>query len=229
MTNSHTATWAESYTKLLAFNQTDYHRILHLDSDGTALQSMDELFLLAPAFVAMPRAYWLPFSDRILSSQLLLLEPSLAEFERVMNVTQASGKRDYDMDILTTMYQDSAMVLPHRPYNILTAEFRRKEDHQNYLGNPTETWDPDAALKEAKYLHFSDWPLPKVCFLRYSMTWMLIMLTVYQPWLASPEAVDQAKPLCGRDPATNLTTSCRGQTIFTDIYADFRRRRSVRY
>lgn len=32
------ATWAESYTKLLAFNQTQYHRVLNLDSDSTVLQ-----------------------------------------------------------------------------------------------------------------------------------------------------------------------------------------------
>lgn len=31
-------TWAESYTKLLAFNQTQYARVLQLDSDSTLLQ-----------------------------------------------------------------------------------------------------------------------------------------------------------------------------------------------
>lgn len=31
-------TWAESYTKLLAFNQTQYDRVLSLDSDSTILQ-----------------------------------------------------------------------------------------------------------------------------------------------------------------------------------------------
>ena len=32
------ATWTESYTKLLAFNQTQYDRVLSLDSDSTVLQ-----------------------------------------------------------------------------------------------------------------------------------------------------------------------------------------------
>ena len=31
-------TWAESYTKLLAFNQTQYERVLVLDSDATLLK-----------------------------------------------------------------------------------------------------------------------------------------------------------------------------------------------
>lgn len=32
------APWAASYTKLLAFNQTEYDRVLNLDSDATLLQ-----------------------------------------------------------------------------------------------------------------------------------------------------------------------------------------------
>lgn len=31
-------TWADSFTKLLAFNQTRYKRVLSLDSDATVLQ-----------------------------------------------------------------------------------------------------------------------------------------------------------------------------------------------
>ena len=159
---SEAATWAESYTKLLAFNQTSYQRVLHLDSDSTVLQSMDELFLLEPAWVAMPRAYWLGFEGRVLSSQLLLLQPSKYEFDRVMKATQNAGGSDYDMDILNTLYQDSAMILPHRRYDLLTGEFRA-DDHQKYLQDSQQKWDPDAILKETKFIHFSDWPLPKVC------------------------------------------------------------------
>lgn len=32
------APWAKSYTKLLAFNQTEYDRVLNLDSDATISQ-----------------------------------------------------------------------------------------------------------------------------------------------------------------------------------------------
>ena len=155
------ATWAESYTKFLAFNQTEYERILHLDSDSTVLQSMDELFLIQPAFVAMPRAYWLGFDDRVLSSQLLLLQPSGYEFNRLMEITDKAGGGSYDMDILTDLYKDYAMVLPHRPYDLLTGEFKGTE-HSKYIGDPDVQWDPDAIMKELKFLHFSDWPLPKV-------------------------------------------------------------------
>ncbi|KAK0510585.1 hypothetical protein JMJ35_007017 [Cladonia borealis] len=197
-------TWAESYTKLLAFNQTDYQRILHLDSDSTVLQNLDELFFIEPAFVAMPRAYWLGFQDRILSSQLLLLQPNKHEFDRVMKATSGAGGDDYDMDLLNNLYKDNALVLPHRPYDLLTGEFRG-EEHSKYIGDGSKSWDPDYFYKECKFLHFSDWPLPK-------------------PWIATKHAVDEAKPPCRTDPKTNQTL-CREQEIWVDAYADYRRRR----
>ena len=123
---------------------------------------MDELFFIAPAWVAMPRAYWLGFENRILSSQLLLLKPSAYEFERLMKAIETAGNNDYDMDILNNLYKDSGTILPHRPYDLLTGEFRG-EEHKKYLGDEQAKWDPDAMYKEAKFLHFSDWPLPKVC------------------------------------------------------------------
>ncbi|KAK5709328.1 hypothetical protein LTR17_019899 [Elasticomyces elasticus] len=46
-------TWASGFTKLLAFNQTQYKRVLSLDADATILRSMDEIFLMPPAPVAM--------------------------------------------------------------------------------------------------------------------------------------------------------------------------------
>ncbi len=126
---------------------------------------MDDLFLLPQAAVAMPRAYWLGFDERVLSSQIMLVEPSPHEFSRVVKTMEAGSSGDYDMEIVNTLYKDKALILPHRPYNLLTGEFAAKPeaDHQNYLGDEEEQWDPDAVLQEAKYLHFSDWPMPKVC------------------------------------------------------------------
>ena len=161
LTFAQTASWAESYTKLLAFNQTDYERILHLDSDSTVLQDLDELFHIEPAFVAMPRAYWLGFEDRILSSLLLLVQPNKHQFDRIMGATSGAGGNDYDMDLLNNLYKDNALILPHRPYALLTGEFRG-EEHSKYIGDDSKTWDPDYFYKECKFLHFSDWPLPKV-------------------------------------------------------------------
>lgn len=122
---------------------------------------MDELFLLPSCPVAMPRAYWLDPNGRTMSSQLFVIEPSDFEFGRIMESISHAGGSEYDMEIFNELYKDSALIIPHRPYNLLTGEFR-SESHTAYLGNPLEQWDPDLALSEAKYLHFSDWPVPKV-------------------------------------------------------------------
>jgi hypothetical protein len=131
---------------------------------------MDELFVAPSCPVAMPRAYWLNFDDRVLSSQLVLLEPSDVEFSRVVQGIKTAETNDYDMEIVNNLYKDSAMILPHRPYNLLTGEFRSK-NHSDYLGNSEEPWDPEKVLAEAKFLHFSDWPVPKVRIHMLATTW----------------------------------------------------------
>ncbi|KAI1817833.1 glucose N-acetyltransferase [Poronia punctata] len=202
--NGGDATWAESFTKLLAFNQTQYQRVLHVDSDATILQTMDELFLLPPCPVAMPRAYWLFPKDKILSSQLMLLQPSEVEFDRVMKKVESSANNDYDMEIVNQLYGDTAMILPHRPYDLLTGEFRG-ENHENYLGTDREEFDPITIYNEAKYLHFSDWPAPK-------------------PWISMSEGTRQStQPQCvtkdGRE-------DCTARDLWNGFYSEFSERRS---
>ncbi|KAK2592545.1 N-acetylglucosaminyltransferase [Conoideocrella luteorostrata] len=199
-------TWADSFTKLLAFNQTEYTRVLSLDSDATILQPMDELFLLPPCPVAMPRAYWLYPDKQILSSQVMLVQPSVVEFERIMAEVERSGSNDYDMEIVNNLYKDQALILPHRPYDMLTAEFRT-EDHAQYLGSDREKWDPVAMFNEAKFLHFSDWPVPK-------------------PWIKTPDSVREEKqPKCHE---SNGVESCVERQLWNGFYTDFAERRQVR-
>lgn len=198
-------TWAESYTKLLAFNQTQYDRVLILDSDATVLQPMDELFFLPSCPLAIPRAYWLDFDNRTMSSQLMVIEPSEFEFNRVLKAIDEAGPSDYDMEIVNKLYKDSALILPHRPYDLLTGEFR-KQEHSDYLGNDLESWNPDQILEEAKFLHFSDWPVPK-------------------PWLdASEVTIEQNQPACDRNSQTEQD-DCHTRNLWLQFYADFKRRR----
>lgn len=199
------ATWAESFTKLLAFNQTQYQRVLNVDSDATILQPMDELFLMPPCPVAMPRAYWLFPDNKILSSQLMLVQPSEVEFDRIMKQVESSSRNDYDMEIVNQLYGDAAMILPHRPYDLLTGEFRG-DNHQNYLGTDREEFDPVAIYNEAKYLHFSDWPVPK-------------------PWIPMSDSVRQDKqPKCE---TKNGQEDCSARELWNGFYSDFTQRRST--
>ncbi|KAM5345885.1 hypothetical protein ACJ41O_011746 [Fusarium nematophilum] len=199
-------TWADSFTKLLAFNQTQYDRVLSLDSDGMVLQPMDELFQLPASPVAMPRAYWLFNEDpprKILSSQVMVVQPSEVEFQRVLDKMDSIDPNDYDMEVVNDLYLDSALVLPHRPYDMLTAEFR-KTDHAAYLGSDREEWDPRAVLREAKFVHFSDWPVPK-------------------PWIEDAEARRENRPECGEG-----EESCAEREIWNKFYTDFSDIRKVR-
>jgi len=138
----------------------------------------------------------------------MLIERSEFELGRVMRAMENKGANDFDMEIVNQLYGDSAMLLPHKPYNLLTGEFRAS-NHVAYLDNDVERFDPDAVLKEAKFLHFSDWPIPK-------------------QWIETPDTVRQKKqPKCERNEATGKE-DCRVRDIWLDLYADFRRRRQVR-
>nr|POE87707.1 glucose n-acetyltransferase 1 [Quercus suber]POF00915.1 glucose n-acetyltransferase 1 [Quercus suber] len=198
-------TWAESFTKLLAFNQTQYKRVMSLDSDATVLKSMDELFLLPSAPVAMPRAYWLE-DEPTLSSQLVLVEPSTFEFDRILHAMDNLSSGDFDMEIVNHLYAKDCFIIPHRKYDLLTGEFRA-EKHRNYLGSEEEVWDPEKALDEAKFLHFSDWPVPK-------------------PWITAPDSLWQEHmPKCTLE---NGTKDCRNRDKWLWIYEDFKTRRKIK-
>ncbi|KAF2088708.1 glycosyltransferase family 8 protein, partial [Saccharata proteae CBS 121410] len=201
-------TWDFSLNKFLAFNQTQYDRILHIDSDVTVLQHMDDLFFLPSAPVAMPRAYWELPNTHKLTSLLVLLEPSTTEFEGLMHAAYTADTRStrYDMEILNERYGDSAMVIPHRGFALLTGEFRT-DDHTMYLGNDYEIWDADKVLEETRLVHYSDWPLPK-------------------PWIMWPlNLLSETLPKCKSKPGTAMESGCRDREVWYGLYDKFRQRR----
>lgn len=167
-------TWEAGFTKLLAFNQTDYSRTIMFDNDATVLKHMDHLFLLPPAPLALPRAYWLgpdPLPEKTinkykLSAQLLVITPDPVVFAALLDAVHNKGTDDYDMEILNWVFGPVALVLPHRALNLLSGEFRREhkpgyKGYDRYLGIMAESWNAKKVLDEAYYVHFSDWPNPK--------------------------------------------------------------------
>ena len=196
-----------SISKFLNFNQTRYLRILHIDSDSTVLKNMDDLFLLPEATVAMPRAYWRLPAERVLTPQLMLLQPSSTEWKRLMDAAEDETRTDiaFDREILNQLYRDSALVLPHRAYGLQSSEFRT-HNHTAYHGNDYEVWHPDRALAEASLVHFADYPLPK-------------------PWIMWPtELFETMKPPC-EESAKPAVANCRNQEVWLDLYRTFRKRR----
>ncbi|KAF1839692.1 glucose N-acetyltransferase 1 [Decorospora gaudefroyi] len=200
--------WDETVTKFMAFSLGYYDRVIALESDITLLDSLDELFLLPQTPIAMPRAYWTDSKPWPLATMLMVIRPSMDEFEAFKSRLEGGGDsmlvkaHRFDMEILNERYEDSALVLPHRPYALRTAEFRR-HDHSDYLGDANETWDPDKVYKEAKLIKFSDWPLPP-------------------PWFMLPqEGVAEMQPDCGG----SHEGTCAERRIWNGLYDDFRHRR----
>ena len=138
----------------------------------------------------------------------MLLEPSNSEFERLQHLTEVAKDDEFDMELVNKLYQNSAAVLPHRPYGLLSAEFR-SNTHELYLGSKEERWNPKAAFEEAKLIHFSDWPVPK-------------------PWLdLDDEEGLRAKhqPHCRK--YKNKPKNCDDRDIWNSLYAEFQQRRDV--
>lgn len=200
--------WDESVTKFLAFGLEYYDRVIALESEITLLDSLDELFLLPHTPVAMPRAYWTDSKPWPLSTTLMVIEPSLDELEKFKKRMLEGGDpmlvemHRFDMEVINERFEESALVLPHRPYALRTAEFRR-HDHSDYLGGANETWDAEKVYKEGKIVQFSDRPLPSP----------MVM------W--SEESLRDMQPDCGG----SHEGTCAERRIWEGLYDDFRKRR----
>ena len=200
-------TWRDSHTKLLTFNQTEYRRVVHLDSDAVALKSMDELFLLPPTPLVLPKAYWMDPDDPVkLTPVVLVAQPSASEFAKV---EEAIGQPNagFDMEIINRLYINNSWVLPHQKYAVLSREFR-SSNHSGFFEND-HAWDPEEVLKKASYVHFSEWPIPK-------------------PWLKpTPTVVQDLAPKCVTTTSGDDKEDCRTRDLWYGLFRDYLQRRKV--
>lgn len=165
------------------------------------------------------------------TSAVVVLTPSAATFARLRDAIPRAQRGAYDMELVNALFGDSALVLPHRPYILLSGEFRRaaiapphdattttgneveieaeKEETQSfqlYLGDRAERWDAQRVRAEAKYIHFSDWPVPK-------------------PWMrAATKRVQRHQPPCRLTPQG---MDCAARDVWVRLYKDFEDRRMV--
>ncbi|KAG9543841.1 nucleotide-diphospho-sugar transferase, partial [Aureobasidium melanogenum] len=164
---------------------------------------MDELFVLPRVPIAMPRAYWL---EEGLSYQITVIELSEYQFERILRAFRRRQESDFDMEIVNDLYARDCVIIPHRTYDLLTGEFRKK-DHHRYLESTAEKWDAKKILAEAKYVHFFDWPYPK-------------------SWLPNSEAKRlELQPDC--DGAESGERDFSERRIWNEIYREYRERRKL--
>jgi len=77
-------------TKLHVFRLISYKKIIFLDADVLVLRPISHLFRLPCSFAAVPDVGW----PDIFNSGLMLLEPSDAKFDEVMEVVKTKGSWD---------------------------------------------------------------------------------------------------------------------------------------
>lgn len=141
-------TWKDSLTKLRAFQDWGYDRVVFLDSDAVPMQNLDHLFDLPSAPLYAPTAYWI--QQPFFASTLLVIESSSEVFDKILAWARARGSAaGFDMDILNAFFADSVVHLPGE-YTVLNSDFRQPATAQNKL------FDTVHELKQhTKVVHFS--------------------------------------------------------------------------
>ncbi|KAL5327210.1 hypothetical protein ACEPPN_004902 [Leptodophora sp. 'Broadleaf-Isolate-01'] len=196
--------WTDPYIKLLAFNLTQFDRVLVLDSASQPKGNLDAVFLLPKATLAMPWVYWGEPTGWAFSNQMMLITPSASEFAKIeAEITKAESDQ-FDLTIVEKLYKSKTLKIPQRPYHLMTGELRR-QDHSKYWGSGKK-WDPEEALQKSKMLHFSDWPVPR-------------------PWDSAPQAMlNKHMPKCLKSEWFGAT-NCKNRMLWMQLYADYAAKR----
>ncbi|EGC33711.1 hypothetical protein DICPUDRAFT_154205 [Dictyostelium purpureum] len=144
------STWEQTWNKFYVFKLIDYKRVVHLDADTYLLKSLDHLFELPDATLALPRAYWLgqPFA----TSLLMVIKPSYKLYDDIISYgNKHNSGNSWDMDIINDMFKNSPdfIMLPGI-YGLLHGEFSTRERH--WLGD-----DYFATWEKAPLFHWSTW------------------------------------------------------------------------
>ncbi|KAI8813182.1 nucleotide-diphospho-sugar transferase [Cladochytrium replicatum] len=105
--------WKHSMTKILIFNQTQYERIIYMDSDAVVVRDLDWMFDLPPYFTYFPRAYWL--NQPFVNGQFYIIQPNNRLAKDLFDFfyrNEAENKVFYDMDVANEVLQSTASFLP---------------------------------------------------------------------------------------------------------------------
>lgn len=199
--------WGQPYSKFLAYNLTRFDRVIVLGTESIVLNAMDELFFLPPTPIAMPYVYWSKPAGWRFSNQIMVMQPSSADFSEIEKTIKNANPDETDMDIIYKLYNDKLTRLPQRPYHILTEEFRlREREHSRYLGTSTEKWDPEEVLRQTKLVHFFDPAIPK-------------------PWIASRRTWQIYIPRCIA--TTYRRFNCGNRDAWVRFYTEYENRRKT--
>ena len=188
------STWRNSLTKFNAFRLTNYSRVMYFDSDSLVPNKMDHYFLAPLSRLAIPRAYWLgndgqSVAEQTMCSHVMLLQPDEYSYKTIMDEATRSG--DFDMEVINHLFNNSAMILPHRRLALLSCEFRAKDHHKYLSDEPDADWNAMGEILRSVLVHFSNWPLPKPWMHRTDAQW-----TAALPECDPNEVPRDDRPVC---------------------------------
>lgn len=197
--------WRQPLSKFLAYNLTEYDRVIVLGTESIVLNSMDELFFLPPTPIAMPYVYFSKPAGWRLSNQIMVIQPSSTDFSEVEKTIKSANSEETDMGIVFKLYNETLTRLPQRPFLVLSQEFRlRDKEHQRFLGSSKEKWDVSQILRQVKLVHFFDPPIP-------------------EPWIASSTTWKKYTPRCLA--TTYRRFNCNNRNAWFRFYNDYENRR----
>ena len=152
--------------KLLAFNLTEYSRVVYMDADALVVKSLHPLFALPDVALAAPLAYW--ENENCFTTALMVITPNRALFDRLMGLVDATSQEGKaDMDLLNRYFQHhlgghsktfpSVLMLPGTVLVLSSHFYTAVHGYHSFdkFGSSAVFPDLDALAKNAWIVHFS--------------------------------------------------------------------------
>ncbi|KAK9461303.1 nucleotide-diphospho-sugar transferase [Lipomyces oligophaga] len=150
-----------SFTKILAWNQIQFSRLVYLDADVLPLENLDDLFEVPGTVAACPDAGW----PDIFNSGLVVFTPSSEDFQGLHSLAESGISFDGgDQGLLNTYFGSNWNHLPFL-YNVTPtsayqyapafAHFSKNAKACHFIGSP-KPWNRPRP-SESQSRAFPDW------------------------------------------------------------------------
>jgi alpha-N-acetylglucosamine transferase len=146
--------WLSSFTKLLVFNETEYERIIYMDSDALLLRdNFDELFFIPPCKMAVSTAYWHTTKKfKEMGNEKILHDypPTKYGFRPITAKKRAKNLLEFIQDKITTYLNPETGLLPVVNHDTHSAadEVKAALNKKNFYTNVYNSLPNYPTLKE---------------------------------------------------------------------------------
>ncbi|KAM0521804.1 hypothetical protein ACHAPE_002365 [Trichoderma viride] len=93
-------------------------------------------------------------TKEMLASHFFVIQPDKYEFSRIQKAIKLAADDEYNMELLNKLYHDTATVLPHWPYTMMSSELY-ETNHTLYLGSDAKEWTSMAVMSQVRMVRIS--------------------------------------------------------------------------